>query len=64
MTRHDAYRIVSGVIFGIVSLLQLYRAAARIPVQFGGIGIPVIASWLACAGAGAMSVWAFRSRKS
>jgi len=64
MHRHHAYLTVSGVIFGVVSLLQLYRAAARIPVQLGGTAIPVAASWFAFAGAGAMSVWAFRSRKS
>ena len=57
------YAIVSGIIFGIVALLQAARAVADVPVRVGSTDIPIFASWIAALVAGALCVWAFSSRK-
>ncbi|MEO7043354.1 MAG: hypothetical protein ABI035_13915 [Gemmatimonadaceae bacterium] len=56
------YTLVSGVIFGLVALLQAFRALAQWPVQLGPISVPVWFSWLAAVVAGGLCVWAFKSR--
>lgn len=56
------YVVVSGLIFGVVALAQVLRAAMQLPVQVGGFEIPVWASWVAAVVAGSLCVWAFRSR--
>ena len=56
------YVVVSGLIFGVVALAQVLRAAMRLPVHVGGFEIPVWASWVAAVVAGSLCVWAFRSR--
>ncbi|MND04433.1 hypothetical protein D3C83_246960 [compost metagenome] len=60
----NRYVVVSGVIFGFVALAQVLRAVMQVPVQIGGVGIPVWASWGAAVLAGSMCTWAFASRKS
>jgi hypothetical protein len=57
------YVVVSGVIFGLIALGQLLRAANQLPVLVGDAEIPVWASWVAAAIAGSMCAWAFTSRK-
>jgi hypothetical protein len=57
------YVVVSGVIFGLIALAQLYRAVAQVPIQVGGTEIPVWVSWAAVVLIGSMSIWAFASRK-
>ena len=57
------YVAVSGVLFGFIAAAQLVRAAKQIPVQVGGFGIPVYASWIAFVVAGSLCVWAFVSSK-
>jgi uncharacterized integral membrane protein len=56
------YSVVSGVIFGLVALLQAARAVADLPVRVGTYDVPVIASWIAAVVAGGLCVWAFSSR--
>lgn len=56
------YRIVSGALFALVSLIQLIRAVRALPVQVGHLAIPVSVSWLAFFVTAAMSIWAFRSK--
>jgi hypothetical protein len=51
------------VIFGVITLGQLLRAVNQVPVQVGGLEIPVWASWVAVIVAGSMCAWAFASRK-
>lgn len=58
----DTYRLVSGIVFGIVAILQLVRAISEWPVQIGPYAVPVAFSWIAFVVAGALCVWAFRSR--
>ena len=58
----DTYKLVSGIVFGVVAILQLVRAISEWPVQIGPYAIPVAFSWVAFVVAGALCVWAFRSR--
>ena len=55
------YALVSGVVFGVVAVLQAVRALYQWPVQVGGVDIPVLGSWVAALVAGGLCVWAFRS---
>ncbi len=56
------YNSVSGVIFGLVALLQAVRAIAGWAVQIGSFQVPVWFSWIAVIVAGSLAAWAFRSR--
>jgi hypothetical protein len=56
------YTLLSGVVFGIVALLQLVRAIAGWAVQIGPWSVPVAFSWIVVVVAGGLSIWAFRSR--
>ena len=60
----DTYRLVSGIVFGIVGLIQLVRAFNEWPVQIGPFAVPVAFSWVAFVVAGALCVWAFRSQRA
>jgi hypothetical protein len=56
------YVVVSGLVFGVVALAQVLRAALQLPVHVDGFEIPVWASWVAAVVAGGLCAWAFRSR--
>ena len=56
------YIIVSGLVFGAVALAQASRAFMQVPVHIGSFEVPVVASWVASVVAGALCVWAFRSK--
>lgn len=55
------YVVVSGVLFGVLAVLQAVRALYQWPVHIGSVDIPVWVSWIAVAVAGGLCVWAFRS---
>jgi hypothetical protein len=55
------YVVVSGVLFGVVAILQAVRALNQWPVHVAGIEVPVWGSWIAMVVAGSLCVWAFRS---
>ncbi len=57
-----SYPTVSGLVFTLIAALQAVRAAKGVPVQIGTKAIPVWISWVAAVVAGALAVWAFRSR--
>jgi len=57
------YVVVSGLVFGVIALLQAFRALTQLPVQVGSVEVPVWASWVAVVVAGALCAWAFRSRQ-
>lgn len=59
----DTYRLVSGVIFGVVAIIQAIRAFNQWPVQIGPYAVPVSFSWGAFLVAGALCVWAFTSSR-
>lgn len=56
------YTVVSGLIFGFVSLVHVARALTTTPVVIGNSGIPMWVSWVGAVVAAALCVWAFRSR--
>jgi hypothetical protein len=56
------YENVSGVFFMLIALAQLIRAILQLPVQVGGLMIPVWCSFVAAGLTGALAIWAFRSR--
>lgn len=55
------YVVVSGVIFGVVAVLQAVRALNQWPVVIAGIDVPVWGSWVATIVAGGLCAWAFRA---
>ncbi len=55
------YEQVSGIIFGIVSLVQLTRIVMGWPVQIDLFTVPIWFSGVAFIVTGALSVWAFRT---
>lgn len=57
---HRPYFVVSGAIFGVVTVAQLLRLILEIPVRVGTFGVPV---WLSAIGflvALTMCIWAIR----
>ena len=60
---NSRYFVVSGALFGVIALAQVYRAVTHLTVHVGGVAIPVWVSWVAALAAGSMSIWAFASRK-
>ena len=50
---------VAGTIFGLIALLHLARALARIEAVFGGWAVPLWLSTAAFVVAGALSLWFF-----
>ena len=57
-----SYATVSGLVFTVIAVLQAARAAKGMPVQIGANAIPVWISWVAAVVAGALALWAFRTR--
>ena len=55
------YVVVSGVLFGVIAVLQAVRALYQWPVHVGGVDIPVWVSWVAMVVTGSLCVWAFWS---
>ena len=55
------YVFVSGVLFGVIAVVQAVRALNQWPVHVGGFDVPVWVSWVAMVVAGSLCVWAFRS---
>ena len=58
------YAVVSGIVFGIVAVIQAIRAFNQWPVQIGPFAVPVWFSWIALVVAGGLCVWAFRSARA
>jgi hypothetical protein len=55
----SSFRTVAGLVFALISILQLVRAAMQVPVLVGSTGVPFFASWVAFAIFGALAIWAF-----
>lgn len=58
----SAFHRVAGIAFAAVALAHLSRALYQVPIDAGGTRVPLWISWVAVAGAGALSGWAFASR--
>ena len=59
--RSNRYQATSGIVFGLIALVQGIRAVRQLPVQIGATSIPVWVSWVAVVVAGGLCLWAFRS---
>jgi hypothetical protein len=55
-----AFLLTTGVTFSFVAVAQIVRLALALPVQVGGVSVPVWASLIPLAIAGALATWAFR----
>jgi hypothetical protein len=55
-----SYCLVSALVFTVVSLAHLWRAAVGATVLIDGWPAPNAISWLAVVGAGALAVWGYR----
>lgn len=61
MTKNvQVYLVISGTIFGAVSLLHLIRAVSEWPFIIGSMDIPVAASWVGFLATAALCGWALR----
>ena len=63
--RHPArsgYATVSAIVFLLVAVVQVVRAANGWPVHIDGVEVPVVASWGVAAFATFMAAWGWRSR--
>jgi len=54
------YFFISGVLFGLVALLHLWRAFNSLPLVVGTWELPVWLSWVAFIIVGFLSYWGFK----
>ncbi|RDS84110.1 hypothetical protein [Dyella psychrodurans] len=57
------YALISSVVFGLVTVLQITRVLEQWPVQIGPIQIPLWFSWIAAIFAASLCIWGFRSAR-
>lgn len=55
------YCMVSALVFALVAIAHLVRAASGWPVQIAGWQAPTSISWLAVVVAGGLAVWGLRA---
>jgi len=55
-----AFLLTTGVIFSAVAAAQLARLTLALPVQVGGVSVPVWASVIPLVIASGLATWAFR----
>jgi hypothetical protein len=60
----DSYRLVSGIVFGLVTIAQAVRLFNQWSVQIGPITIPMWFSLAAVVVAGGLCAWAFMGRRA
>lgn len=53
------YLLISGVLFGVVALVHLYRVIYGLDFQFGRFAVPMWASWGGFLVPAALCGWAF-----
>ena len=56
------YTTVSAIVFTLVALVQVWRAATGFPVEINHYLLPAAASWGIAALAGVLAVWGWRTR--
>jgi hypothetical protein len=57
------YARISALVFGVIAVLQGWRAASGLPVAIDGWNLPVAASWAACIAAGVLAAWGWRAAR-
>src|SRR5438034_1435402 len=55
-----AYLRISGVLFGVITLLHILRLLLHWSAQIADWAVPAWVSWIAMLGAAALCTWAFR----
>ena len=55
-----AYLLVSGLVFGAVTVAHILRLAYGWQAQIGGWTVPLALSWLGVIVAGGLCAWAFK----
>ncbi len=60
MMNDKPYLIVTGVLFGLITIGQLMRLTYQIPVQIGMWSVPLWPSLIAVVLAFGLFIWAFR----
>jgi hypothetical protein len=55
-----AYLLISGALFGIITLAHVHRLVRHWPIDIAGHMVPLSVSWLGLLLAGGLSVWALR----
>jgi hypothetical protein len=55
-----SYCLISALVFAVVAVAHLWRAAAGWPVLIDGWPAPIAISWLAVVLAGGLAVWGLR----
>ena len=55
-----AYLWISGIIFGIISLLHAARLTWDWPAEIAGWAVPLWLSWIAFVATGALCAWAVK----
>lgn len=53
------YLLISASIFGMIAVLHLVRITLGIPVNVGGVSLPIGLSWGGLVLAALLSVWGF-----
>jgi hypothetical protein len=54
------FTVIGGLILALVALAQAWRAAMGVDVVIDGFHVPLVASWVAAAVAGVVSLMLFR----
>ena len=54
------YVLVSGIVFALLTCVQMLRVMRQWPVRVAGVDVPLWASGIAALIAGALTFWAFR----
>jgi len=62
MTSLQRYCTVTGMLFALVALLQIFRAASGFPIEVNAWMVPRVLSLLAGLGAAMLSFWAWHLR--
>src|SRR2546422_9478361 len=55
-----AYLRISGLLFGVITLLHILRLVLHLSAQIADCALPTWAPWIAMLGAAALCTWAFR----
>ena len=59
MTHHQAFFLMSGIVFGLVALFHVLRLVFRWQVRLGSQEIPVWLSGVGLVASAGMCLWAF-----
>jgi hypothetical protein len=53
------YLVITGILFGVVALMHLWRLAAGWPIQIAALSVPLWVSVIGLLVPGGLCIWAF-----